>query len=182
MYSDDGTMNIFTIQHLSAGMLLTETSINSDHLPFLLVMLQGPQLLVCGSNGQHQLSLSHGDDTSTFQQVQYHPQLEGIINPQTEIIDLVSSSSHSLLLVNGPDGKNLLLGAGTNRFGQLGPRCALWDGVRPEGRFKVVNLLGDLGLDHLDWEPVKIAVTWSTSFVVYQKVNFSCSFKLEPAC
>jgi hypothetical protein len=56
-------------------------------------------------------------------------------------------------------------------MGQLGPRCALWEDTKPEGRWKPVDLLGPLGLSHEDWEPVKVAVTWTTSFVVYRKLK-----------
>ncbi|RSH91754.1 hypothetical protein EHS25_009123 [Saitozyma podzolica] len=94
--------------------------------------------------------------------------------PDASILDVVSSSTHSLLLLStATDGtrRNLLLGAGTNTMGQLGPRCALWEETKPEGRWKPADLLGPLGLSHEDWEPVKVAVTWTTSFVVYRKLK-----------
>jgi protein ATS1 len=132
-----------------------------------------PAVFSCGSNGSAQLSLGHANDVYTLQQCRFHPNFL----PQLEdakIIDLVSSSTHSLLLLSIPlmgARKNILFGAGTNTMGQLGPRCELWDEKRPELRWKVVDLLGPAGMSHDDWEPVRVAVTWTTSFVVYQKVR-----------
>jgi len=122
------------------------------------------RLYACGSNGAGQLSLHHHEDVSTLMPCEFHPSLS--LPADAEIIDLVSSSTHSLLLVRAHD-RNILLGAGTNTLGQLGPRCALWDEVKPETRFKPVNLAGSAGLQG-DWEPIKIAASWTTSFVVYR--------------
>ena len=58
---------------------------------------------------------------------------------------------------------------GTNTLGQLGPRCALWEDVKPETSFKPVDLLGATGYNSEEWTPVTIACTWTTSFVVYQR-------------
>ncbi|GFZ48601.1 hypothetical protein JCM24511_06349 [Saitozyma sp. JCM 24511] len=132
-----------------------------------------PILLACGSNASAQLSIGHCDDVHSFQPCLFHPEVEHLL-PDASILDLVSSSTHSLLLLStAAHGarRNLLLGAGTNTMGQLGPRCALWDETKPEGRWKPVDLLGPLDLSHEDWEPVKVAVTWTTSFVVYRRLN-----------
>jgi protein ATS1 len=132
-----------------------------------------PKLMACGSNSTGLLSLNHPNDVSTFQEVSFHPSLDDVLGVNYRILDLASSSAHSLLLVAIETGDHLLLGAGLNTLGQLGSRCALWDDVRVEGRFKVVNLLGDLGFSHEEWKPVKIGVTWTTSFVVYERVSSS---------
>ncbi|KAK1922036.1 regulator of chromosome condensation 1/beta-lactamase-inhibitor protein II [Papiliotrema laurentii] len=124
------------------------------------------QLYACGSNGSSQLSLNHADDVTTLTRCIFHPSFTA--PPDAKILDLVSSSTHSLLLLHTSSG-NVLLGAGTNTLGQLGPRCALWDEVKPEGRFKPVSLAVSAGLEG-DWEPVKIAATWTTSFVTYRRV------------
>lgn len=122
-------------------------------------------LSACGSNGSAQLSLHHQEDVSFLTPCEFHPSLE--IADTDEIIDLVSSSAHSLLILRTSSG-NILLGAGTNTLGQLGPRCALWDDVKPETRFKPLDFLRNAGVEG-DWEPVKIAATWTTSFVVFQR-------------
>ncbi len=133
-----------------------------------------PLLFACGSNGSGQIAISHTNDVHNFTRCTFHPSLDSVLQ-EAKIVDLVSASTHSLLLLNYPDtsdqGINILLGAGTNTLGQLGIRCALWDEVKPETAFKPVDLLGPLGLSHLDWEPVKIASTWTTSFVVYKRIK-----------
>ena len=131
----------------------------------LISTTMSPDLYACGSNGSAQLSLNHQEDVSELTRCQFHPALE---LDTAEIIDLVSSSAHSLLLLRTNVG-NILLGAGTNTLGQLGPRCALWDDVKPESRFKPLDFLRSAGVEG-DWEPVKIASTWTTSFVVYQRL------------
>jgi protein ATS1 len=128
-----------------------------------------PQLYACGSNGSSQLALSHSGDTSVLQPCTFDVTLQPYL-PGSTILDICSASTHSLLLLDCPVlGSNLLLGAGTNTLGQLGPRCALWDEVKPVQAFKVVDLLGPLGLSHEDWVPMAIAVTWTTSLVLYSK-------------
>ncbi|WVW86013.1 hypothetical protein I302_108051 [Kwoniella bestiolae CBS 10118] len=132
-----------------------------------------PHLLSCGSNAASHLSINHPNDTSTLKPTIFHPSLPPIPD-SAELLDLVSTSAHSLLLLsqpssNGTKTSNILLGAGTNTFGQLGPRCALWDDIKPEPRWKALNLLGSAGVEG-EWEPVKIAATWTTSFVVYQRI------------
>ncbi|KAK8853106.1 hypothetical protein IAR55_003807 [Kwoniella newhampshirensis] len=129
-------------------------------------------LLACGSNSASHLALNHNQDVTYLTPTSIHPSTS--IPSSSRVLDLVSTSAHSLLLLSsGEDqrpGRNILLGAGTNTYGHLGPRCALWDDVKPEGRWKEVDLLNSLGLDG-DWEPVKIAATWSTSVIVYQKLR-----------
>ncbi|EIW71801.1 hypothetical protein TREMEDRAFT_27979 [Tremella mesenterica DSM 1558] len=71
--------------------------------------------------------------------------------------------------------RNILLGAGTNTLGQLGPLCLLSSKPQTYTRFKPVDLLTPLGLKTEEWEPVKIAVTWSSSFVVYRRILTSSS-------
>ncbi|KAK6909566.1 hypothetical protein I204_04484 [Kwoniella mangroviensis CBS 8886] len=134
-----------------------------------------PQLLACGSNSASHLSINHPDDVFTLTPTVYHPSSPPIPDTST-ILDLVSTSAHSLLLMSTPSSegdvrpRNILLGAGTNTCGQLGPRCALWDDIKPEARWKPLNLLNSVGVGG-DWEPVKIASTWTTSFVVYQRIS-----------
>ncbi|WWC71878.1 uncharacterized protein I206_105837 [Kwoniella pini CBS 10737] len=139
-----------------------------------------PRLLACGSNAASHLSINHPDDVSILTPTIYHPSLPSF-SSESQILDLVSTSAHSLLLISpssaGGDrpGKNILLGAGTNTFGQLGPRCALWNDIKPESKWKPLNLLNSAEIDDKEeWEPVKIAATWTTSFIVYQR---SKSFK-----
>ncbi|WVQ72999.1 hypothetical protein IAR50_002562 [Cryptococcus sp. DSM 104548] len=133
-----------------------------------------PQLYSCGSNAASHLALNHPDDVSLLTPTIFHPSLPSF-SPNTQIIDLVSASAHSLLLLRHPPSdtgvqeKNILLGCGTNTFGQLGPRCALWDDVKPEKRWKGLDLASDAGLGE-GWEAIKIAATWTTSFVVYRRV------------
>lgn len=122
-------------------------------------------LYACGSNGASQLSLNNAEDQHTLMKCQFDPNYT--LPPSWDVIDLVSASTHSLLLVSTPDG-NILFGAGTNTLGQLGPKCALWDEVKPVGRFKPISFVSSAGLKG-DWEPVKVAVTWTTSFVVYRR-------------
>lgn len=133
-----------------------------------------PQLFACGSNGAGQLALGHSSDVNILSPCLYHPSLDNLLD-HAEIIDLVSASTHSLLLLNyrdgSADGRKILLGAGTNTLGQLGRRCALWDQVKPETRFKPVDLLGPLDVSHDEWEPTRIASTWTTSFVIYRRTN-----------
>jgi protein ATS1 len=128
------------------------------------------RLLVSGSNASSHLSLAHSQDVSTFQPVIFHPSITDLLGTKYQILDITSASTHTLLLVRPTDGPNIVLGAGVNGLGQLGPRCALWDEVKPESRAKIVDMLGPLGMDHTDWIPVKIASSWTTSFVVYNKV------------
>ncbi|WVF73179.1 hypothetical protein IAT40_007998 [Kwoniella sp. CBS 6097] len=137
-----------------------------------------PTVLACGSNAASHLAINHPDDVSILTPTIYHPSILPQIPSSAKVIDLVSTSAHSLLLLSvksdGPGnvGKNVLLGAGTNTFGQLGPRCALWDNVKPEPRWKVLsNLTSSAGLQEGEWEPVKIAATWTTSLIVYQRVR-----------
>ncbi|CAD6572559.1 MAG: hypothetical protein TREMPRED_000573 [Tremellales sp. Tagirdzhanova-0007] len=133
-----------------------------------------PLLAACGSNGSGQLAISHSQDANTLRPCCFHPSLDSVIG-NAQVLDLVSASTHSLLLLNlntdsaDPGNTSLLLGAGINSVGQLGPRCALWDEVKAETRFKAVDLLGPLGLAQADWEPIKIASTWTSSLVVYQR-------------
>lgn len=143
-----------------------------------------PTLLSCGSNAGSHLAINHPNDVSVLTPTAYHPSLPPI-SPSTRILQVVSASAHSLLLLSSPNpvalnngqGKgcrNVLLGAGTNTFGQLGPRCAFWDDVRPGGQWKMLNLCREYGLE-ASWEPVKVAATWTTSFVVYQQVQEASS-------
>ncbi|WWC91570.1 uncharacterized protein L201_006516 [Kwoniella dendrophila CBS 6074] len=132
-----------------------------------------PSILACGSNAASHLAINHPDDVSVLTSTVYHPSLPPISN-SSQIVDLILTSAHSLLLISpetSPDEtrpRNILLGAGTNKFGQLGPRCALWDDIKPESRWKPLNLLNSAGIEG-NWEPVQIASTWTTSFVVYQR-------------
>jgi protein ATS1 len=128
-----------------------------------------PNLFACGSNGASQLSLNHAEDVSILTRCEFHPSLDDFFDSAKEIriLDLVSAANHALLLI-WRDGHRYLLAAGTNTLGQLGPRCALFDDVKPQGRFKLLSLATSAGLTG-DWEPVKIAATWTSSFVVYQR-------------
>lgn len=143
-----------------------------------------PTLLSCGSNAASHLAINHPNDVSVLTPTIYHHSLPPIF-PSARILEVVSASAHSLLLLSSPncsssdDGqgkecRNILLGVGTNTLGQLGPRCSLWDDVRPEGQWKLLDLSRAYGLEGR-WEPVKIAATWTTSFVVYQQVQETSS-------
>lgn len=82
----------------------------------------------------------------------------------------VSSAKKPLL----PWGRNVLLATGTNTHGQLGPNCVLWNETKEWLTFKELDLLTPLRetlrLDPEQWHPVKVACTWSTSFVVYERL------------
>ena len=145
----------------AASVLLLRVDMNSVSYNMSL-----PNLFACGSNGSSQLALNHAEDVSVLTRCTFHPSLE--FN-STEIINLVSASTHSLLLLRTDVG-NVLLGAGTNTLGQLGPRCALWDEVKPEERFKALVLAKDAGLQG-EWTPVDVCATWTSSFVVYQQLE-----------
>lgn len=73
-----------------------------------------------------------------------------------------------------PWGRNVLLASGTNTHGQLGPNCVLWNETKEWLSFKELDLLTPLRetlrLDPEQWHPVKVACTWSTSFVVYERL------------
>ncbi|WVQ79476.1 hypothetical protein IAT38_001575 [Cryptococcus sp. DSM 104549] len=132
-----------------------------------------PNLLACGSNAASHLAIGHSLDVSLLTPTVFHPSLAPI--PATSrILDVVSTSAHSLLLLSlavseDAPSRNILLGAGTNTLGQLGPRCALWGDVKPQARCTAVDLVADAGVEG-DWEPVKMATTWTTSIVVYQRL------------
>lgn len=143
-----------------------------------------PTLLSCGSNAGSHLAINHPNDVSVLTPTIYHPSLPPIFQSM-RILQVISASAHSLLLLTSPDPvslnngqdkgcRNVLLGAGTNTFGQLGPRCAVWDDIRPEGQWKALNLSREHGLEGT-WEPMKVAATWTTSFVVYQQVQEASS-------
>ena len=124
-----------------------------------------PRLYACGSNGAGQLSLHHSEDVSTLTPCIFHPSLDPLWSTtrSISIINLVSAATHALLLLRC-DHTNVLLGAGTNKLGQLGPKCALREDERVEGRFKKVDFgMGD------EWEVAAVATTWTTSFVVCQR-------------
>lgn len=121
-----------------------------------------PTLLACGSNGSGQLAIGHADDVSTFTKCEFDPSCPDI----ADVLDLVSTASHALLLVRGSDGRNHLLGAGTNTHGQLGKQCAFAESSRPNTSFRPVSIARDAGYE--DWTPVKIAATWTTSFVAFE--------------
>lgn len=126
-----------------------------------LVLLMMAALFACGSNGSGQLALGHEDDVSVFTKCQFDPSCSDF----TEIHDLVSAASHSLLLVKDGD-QTKLLGAGTNTHGQLGLQCALSETQKAATTFRPVSIGRDAGLS-ADWRPVKVAATWTTSFVVF---------------
>lgn len=71
-------------------------------------------------------------------------------------------------------GRNVLLAAGTNTHGQLGPNCVLWNETKEWLQFHELDLLTPLRetlrLDPERWHPIKVACTWSTSFVVYDRL------------
>lgn len=119
-----------------------------------------PTLLACGSNGAGQLAIGHADDVATFT-----PCIFESCPPFERVVDLVSAASHALLLV-AADGHNALLGAGTNTHGQLGKACALTGCARAATSFRPLSIGRDAGFE--GWEPVKIAATWTTSFVVLE--------------
>lgn len=122
--------------------------------------------LSCGSNSFSHLALGHDEDTSTLS-----PTLPP---PKGDILDLVSVSAHTLILVRDEDGhRNTLYGVGTNTVGQLGTPCALRDEEDKQvlsgwSRLELVREL-QTDLKEEDWEPVKIGSTWTTSIVVYRR-------------
>jgi len=120
-------------------------------------------LLSCGSNSFSHLALGHDEDVSTLTPTQSLP--------PGEIIDLVSVSAHSLLLIRN-DNRNTLYGVGTNTVGQLGRQCALRDEEDNQvlQTWRRLDLVGEMGVEG-DWEPVKIGATWTTTFVVYRRMS-----------
>ncbi|KAL1409974.1 alpha tubulin suppressor [Vanrija albida] len=121
-----------------------------------------PALFACGSNGSGQLALGHEDDVSSLTRCAFHPSCPAA----SDIVDLVSAASHALLLVSTESGTRLL-GAGTNTHGQLGRPCAL-SCPAPASTFRPLSLGREAGLGD-GWEPVRVAATWTTSFVVYER-------------
>lgn len=123
-------------------------------------------LLSCGSNAFSHLALGHKEDTSTL--------TPAVAPPKGDILDLVSVSAHTLLLVR-QGNRNTLYGVGTNTVGQLGTPCALRDEEDKqvlEGwrRLELVREL-QTELKEEDWEPVKIGSTWTTSLVIYRRIT-----------
>lgn len=123
-------------------------------------------LLSCGSNAAAHLALGHANDVSVL--------TDTVPLPQGEILDLVSVSSHTLLLIRH-HGRNNLYGIGTNSVGQLGRPCALRDEgdkqvFRDWRRLELVRELGGEEQED-DWEPVKIGSTWTSSLVVYRRLG-----------
>lgn len=132
-------------------------------------------LVACGSNGSGQLAIGHDEDVSSFTPCVFDPSCPTwAVSEDCEIVDLVSAASHALLLIRlrsqdpAATPRNVLLGAGTNTHGQLGLRCALTDSPTVATSFRPFSLARDAGLDDT-WEPVKVAATWTTSFVVYER-------------
>lgn len=134
-------------------------------------------LLSCGSNSFSHLALGHDQDTSTLRPT--------IGTPRGEILDLVSVSAHSLLLIRN-DGRNTLYGIGTNTVGQLGRQCALRDEedvqVFKEWRrlYLIQELEGAVEKEE-DWEPILVGATWTTSIVVYRRTSSSQAKSSENA-
>ncbi|BEJ16414.1 hypothetical protein CspHIS471_0510190 [Cutaneotrichosporon sp. HIS471] len=125
-----------------------------------------PTLHACGSNGGGQLAIGHADDVAIFTPCVFDPSCP----PFERVVDLVSAASHALVLVSA-DGHNHLLGAGTNTHGQLGKACVLTESARPATSFRPLSIARDAGFD--GWEPVKLAATWTTSFVALQSPDGS---------
>lgn len=121
-------------------------------------------LLSCGSNSFSHLAVGHNEDTSILAPT--------IPPPKGDILDLVSVSAHTLVLVR--DGhRNTLYGVGTNTVGQLGTPCALRDEEDKQvlSGWRRLELVRELQTEmkEEDWEPVRIGSTWTTSFVVYHR-------------
>jgi protein ATS1 len=125
-----------------------------------------PTLLACGSNGAGQLAIGHADDVATFTPCVFDPSCP----PFERVVDLVSAASHALALVSA-DGRNHLMGAGTNTHGQLGKVCALDECARAATSFRPLSIARDAGFE--GWEPVKVAATWTTSFVALESPDGS---------
>ncbi|GMK54481.1 hypothetical protein CspeluHIS016_0110670 [Cutaneotrichosporon spelunceum] len=125
-----------------------------------------PTLHACGSNGGGQLAIGHAHDVATFTPCVF----DSSCPPIERVVDLVSTASHALTLVSA-DGHNQLLGAGTNTHGQLGKVCALTQSVQAATSFRPLSIARDTGFE--GWEPVKIAATWTTSFVALESPDGS---------
>lgn len=124
--------------------------------------MPSPSLYACGSNGSGQLALGHEEDVSSLTRCAFDPSCPA----STDIVDLVSAASHALLLVSNPSGTHLL-GAGKNTHGQLGRPCAL--SCPPAATtWRPLALGREAGLGD-GFAPVKVAATWTTSFVVYER-------------
>ncbi|TXT11124.1 hypothetical protein VHUM_01875 [Vanrija humicola] len=121
-----------------------------------------PSLFACGSNGSGQLALGHEDDVASLARCAFDPSCPA----STEIVDLVSAASHALLLVSTASGTHLL-GAGKNTHGQLGKQCALSCPTAATA-FRPLALAREAGLGD-GWSPARVAATWTTSFVVYER-------------
>ncbi|KIR71897.1 hypothetical protein I310_04581 [Cryptococcus deuterogattii CA1014] len=113
-----------------------------------------PTLLSCGSNAASHLAINHPNDVSVLTPTIYHHSLPPIF-PSARILEVISASAHSLLLLSSlnssslDDGqdkecRNILLGAGTNTLGQLGPRCSLWDDMIKGGQRHVIVVITGL--------------------------------------
>jgi protein ATS1 len=122
-------------------------------------------LLSCGSNSFSHLALGHNEDVTTLTPTQNLP--------PGEILDLISVSAHTLLLVRD-NNRNILYGIGTNTFGQLGRQCALRDEEDKQvlREWRKLDLVNELeGGYEGDWEPIKIGATWTSSFIVYRRMS-----------
>lgn len=119
-------------------------------------------LLACGSNASGQLAIGSTEDVAVFTPCQFDPS-----SSPGEVVSVVSAAAHALVL-RQQDGEVTLLGAGTNTHGQLGAQCAL-SKEQPRKAFRPISLARDAGLEH--WQPVMIAATWTTSFVVFERAG-----------
>lgn len=140
-----------------------------------------PRLLSCGSNGSYQLGLGHANDVSTFQSVPdpVIPETSSLRNASLTVQSLASGAAHTLLLLAdlADPQRTILFGVGTNAFGQLGRKCALRDDedVQVMRHWTHLDLIQEMGMSEGDrdstWSARKIAVTWTSSFVVYRRTR-----------
>lgn len=135
-------------------------------------------LLAAGSNSGGQLGLGHAEDTNTLQECRCD---EGVFPPDgLKVLQLSAGSNHTVALVrpsnddilsNARDSNLQLWVCGSNRDGQLGRRAIDQENYN----FRRLDLLLDLSFDALmsskdseihEWQPVKIACGWHSTFIV----------------
>ncbi|GAA5923058.1 RCC1 domain-containing protein [Sporobolomyces koalae] len=118
------------------------------------------ELYSTGSNSHGQLGLGSVEDHSCYTRLR--------LPRKCRPLALALGANHSLLLADIAD-ERVLLGTGSNSAGQLGEGNS-----EPRVQFEPIERARYLplqpGLDFMRYEPLKIASSWETSFVVLRHV------------
>lgn len=133
-------------------------------------------LLAAGSNGSAQLGLGHRDDVSAFSTCRFATSATNHVS-QYNIVDLASGANHSLLLLL-PDQscRREVWVTGTNEYRQLGPQFSMQTTLNQWTPLDVDLLLCEAGinlsdakLERIEYEPIAIGCSWTTSFIVFSR-------------